>query len=67
MLAILKTILLCAKNDPCLIQKLLPKNSSFINHIDLIYMYKQNLQLNNSQGLICSKTQQTNQPTISIF
>ena len=36
----------------------------FTNHIYLIYMYIQDLALNNLQGLICHKTQQTtNQPT----
>ena len=29
----------------------------FINHIYLIYVYIENLALNNPQGLICHKTQ----------
>ena len=29
-------------------------------------MYKQDLALNNQQGLICHKTQLTNQPTLTV-
>ena len=43
--------------------KILSTCYSFTNHIDLIYMDKQDLALNKLQGLICHKTQQTNQPT----
>ena len=35
----------------------------FTNHVYLIYMYKQDLALDNLQGLISSKTQPANQPT----
>ena len=38
---------------------MLPTNYPFINYI---YIYKQNLPLNNPEGLICHKTQSTNQP-----
>ena len=34
-----------------------------LQNIYLIYMYKQDLALNNLQGLIYRKTQPTNQPT----
>ena len=34
----------------------------FTNHVYSIYMYKQDWALNNLQGLICHKTQPTNQP-----
>ena len=37
--------------------KMLSTNSVFTNYIYLIYMYKQNLALNNLQWLICHKTQ----------
>ena len=40
-----------------LVLKLLPTNYSFTNHI--IYMYKQDLALDNLQCLICCKTQPT--------
>ena len=33
------------------------------NHIYLIYIYKEDLALNNQQWLICHKTRPTNQPT----
>ena len=39
------------------------QNPTKPNHIYLIYMYKEDLALNNLQGLICHKTNQpTNQP-----
>ena len=34
------------------------------NHIYLIYMYKQDMALNNLQGLICHKTQPINLNTM---
>ena len=37
--------LLCAKNEPWLVKKLLPTNYSFINHIYSICMYNQDLVL----------------------
>ena len=40
--------------------KMFPTNYSFINHIYLIYMYKEDLTLNNFQRLIFYKTQPTN-------
>ena len=48
-------------NDLWLLLKMLPTNYSFTNPIYLIYMYKEDLTLNNLQRLICHKT--TNQPT----
>ena len=38
----------------------MPLNKIKPNHIYLIYMYKQDLALNNLQGLICHKTHPTN-------
>ena len=35
----------------------MPKNPTKSNHIYLIYMYKEDLALNNLQWLICQKTQ----------
>ena len=35
----------------------MPYNPTKPNHIYLIYMYKEDLALNNLQGLICHKTQ----------
>ena len=37
--------------------KMIPTNYSFINYVDLIYMYNEDLTLNNLQGLIYHKTQ----------
>ena len=37
------------------------KQSVFTNYIYLIYMYKQNLALNNQEGLMCHKTHTSNQ------
>ena len=42
--------------------KMLPTNYSFRNHIYLIYLYEQDLTINNLQELICHKTHPTNQP-----
>ena len=42
--------------------KMLPTNYLFTNHIYLIYMYKQDLALNNLPRLVCHKTQPINQP-----
>ena len=36
--------------------EMLPTNYSLTNHIYLIYVYKEDLALNNLQGLICHKT-----------
>ena len=36
----------------------------WLQTIHLIYIYQQDLALNNLQGLICHKTQPTNQPTL---
>ena len=33
----------------------------------LIYMYRQDLALNNLQGKVHCKTQPTNQPTVTVF
>ena len=41
----------------------MPSNPTKPNHIYLIYIYKEDLVLNNLQGLIFHKTQPTNQPT----
>ena len=38
----------------------------FTNHIYLIYMYEQELALNNLQGLICHKTQTNQTITLSV-
>ena len=35
----------------------MPYNPTQLNHIYLIYMYKEDLALNNLQWLICHKTQ----------
>ena len=35
----------------------MPLNPSKLNHIYLVYMYKEDLALNNLQWLICHKTQ----------
>ena len=37
-----------------------PTDYLFTNHINLIYMNKQDLALNNLEELICHKTQPTN-------
>ena len=39
--------------------KMLASNYSYTNNIYIIYVYKQDLTLNNLQGLICHKTQLT--------
>ena len=46
-------------NELWLVLKLSPINYLFTNYVYLIYMYKQDLALNNIQGLICHKTQPT--------
>ena len=46
---------------------MLPSNNSSTNHTYLIHMYQQDLALNNLQGLVCYKTQPTNQLTILSF
>ena len=47
----------CKNNELGLVQKCYQQNV-FTNHIYLIYMYKEDLALNNLQWLICHKTQQ---------
>ena len=42
--------------------KMLPTNYLFTNHMFNIYMYKQDLALNNQQGLICYKALSINKP-----
>ena len=44
--------------------KMLATNYSFTHHLYVIFMYKQNLTLNNLQGMIWRKTQPTNQPSM---
>ena len=51
----LETFNCVQKNELQLIQKY--KQNVFTNPIDLIYMYKEDLALNNLQWLICHKTQ----------
>ena len=47
---------MCAKKmSPGFCKKLSPTNYSFTNHIYLIYMYQQNLALNNQKVLISFK------------
>ena len=40
--------------------KMLPISDSFTSHTYLMYMYKQDLSLNNFHGFICHKLKQTN-------
>ena len=67
-----KTIIIirlqCMKPFTCIqtnefgrIFKLLPTNHSFTNQVYLLHMFKDDLTLNNQQGLICRKIQPTNQ------
>ena len=51
-------------NELWFVFKMLPKDYSFINWIYLIYWYEQDLALNNLQGLICHKTEPTNQSNV---
>ena len=61
-IAILETIYLCVNKSALAHLKILSTNYSFTNHIYLMYLYKQDLALNNLQVSICHKTQLMNQP-----
>ena len=50
----------CANKWASACFKMFPTNYPFTNHISRIYTYKQDLALNNQQGLICHKIQPTN-------
>ena len=38
-----------------------------LNHTDLIYMYKEDLALNNQEGLICHKTNQATNQNVTVI
>ena len=59
LIKMLETIQLCANKWDLAHLKMLSTNYSFTNHMIYIYIYiyKQNLALNNKYGLICHKTQ----------
>ena len=52
----IKIAVLCANKLALAHLKMLSTKYSFTNHINNVYMYKEDLVLNNIQGLICHKT-----------